>query len=118
VAASHEEVAAISPYAPLVIIADRVSAMRPGARADSLDSYVERVKTLESIAKGMEGVKDAFAIQAGREIRVIVEPAEVNDEEAKFLAKKLSREIENTMNYPSTIKITVIREQRFSETAK
>ncbi len=118
VEASHEEVPPESVYAPLVAIADRISAMRPGARSDSLDSYVDRVKTLEELAKGFEGVKDAFALQAGREIRVVVEPTKLGDEEARELARSISREIEDTMNYPSTIKITVIREQRFCETAK
>lgn len=118
VEASHEEVPAESVYAPLITIADRISAMRPGARCDSLDSYVDRVKTLEDLAKGFNGVKDAFALQAGREIRVIVEPSQLSDEEAQALARSISREIEETMNYPSTIKITVIRELRFCETAK
>jgi len=118
VEASHEEVPPESVYAPLVTIADRISAMRPGARCDSLDSYVDRVKTLEDLAKRYGGVKDAFALQAGREIRVVVEPTQLSDDEARELARSISREIEDTMNYPSTIKITVIREQRFCETAK
>ena len=118
VEASHEEVPPESVYAPLIAIADRISAMRPGARCDSLDSYVDRVKTLEDLARGFEGVKDAFALQAGREIRVIVEPSKLSDDEAQSLARTISREIEDTMNYPSTIKITVIRELRFCETAK
>ena len=118
VAASHEEVPAESFYAPLIVIADRISAMRPGARCDSLDSYVDRVKTLEDIAKGFDGVKEAFALQAGREIRVIVEPTQLSDDDSRELARQISREIESSLNYPSTIKITVIREQRFCETAK
>jgi ribonuclease Y len=83
-----------------------------------MDSFVERVKALESIARSFEGVKDAFALQAGREIRVLVEPTQLSDDQARELARNLSREIENSLNYPSTIKITVIREQRFCETAK
>ena len=118
VAASHEEVPAESIYAPLIVIADRISAMRPGARCDSLDSYVDRVKNLEDIAKGFDGVREAFALQAGREIRVIVEPSQLSDDESRELARQISREIEDSLNYPSTIKITVIREQRFCETAK
>lgn len=118
VAASHEEVPAESAYAPLIVIADRISAMRPGARCDSIDSFVDRVKCLEEIAKGFAGVKEAFALQAGREIRVIVEPSRLSDDGARELARSISRNIEDSMNYPSTIKITVIREQRFCETAK
>jgi ribonuclease Y len=118
VEASHEEVPAESPYAPLVMIADKVSAMRPGARCDSLDSYVDRVKSLELIARKQTGVRDAFALQAGREVRVIVEPELIGDREAKKLASTITREIEDTLNYPSTIKVTVIREQRFCETAR
>jgi ribonucrease Y len=118
VEASHDEVPSESIYAPLISVADRLSAMRPGARCDSLDSYVDRVKTLETMAKSHAGVKDAFALQAGREIRVIVEPAQLTDEAARDLARALSREIEESMNYPSTIRVTVIREQRFAETAR
>lgn len=118
VAASHEEVPAESVYAPLIVVADRISAMRPGARCDSLDSYVDRVKNLEDIAKEFDGVKEAFALQAGREIRVIVEPTQLTDDDSRELARSISRVIEDSMNYPSTIKITVIREQRFCETAK
>lgn len=118
VAAHHEEVPAESPYVALVMIADSLSAMRPGARADSLDGYIQRVQNLEEIARRMEGVEDAYAIQAGREIRVIVSPEKVSDSEASLLARKIRRGIEDELQYPGTIKVTVIREKRFSETAK
>jgi len=118
VAASHEEVDAESPYAGLVMLADSISASRPGARADSTEGYIQRVRSLESLARGFEGVKDCYALQAGREIRVIVDPENVPDDQAKRLALKIRNRIENELQYPSTIKVTVIREARFCETAK
>jgi len=117
VAASHEEVPAESPYAGIVMLADSISASRPGARADSTDGYIQRVKSLESLARGFPGVNDCYALQAGREIRVIVDPESVRDEEAKRLALKIRNRIESELQYPSTIKVTVIRENRFCETA-
>lgn len=118
VAASHEEVAAESPYAGIVMLADSISASRPGARADSTEGYIQRVRSLESLARGFEGVRDCYALQAGREIRVIVDPENVPDEEAKRLALRIRNRIESELQYPSTIKVTVIRESRFCETAK
>lgn len=118
VAAHHGEVAAESPYVALVMIADSLSATRPGARADSLDGYLHRVRSLEEIAQAMEGVTEAYAIQAGREIRVIVSPEAISEPDAAFLARKIRRRIEDELQYPGTIRVTVIREQRFSETAK
>jgi ribonucrease Y len=117
VAAHHEEVKPASVYAGLVILADTVSAVRPGARAESLTSYIERLERLEKLAMSMDGVLSAYAIQAGREIRVIVRPEVVSDERAAQLARELRHRIEDELQYPSTIKITVIREQRFTETA-
>jgi ribonuclease Y len=117
VAAHHEEVKPSSVYAGLVILADTVSAVRPGARAESLTSYIERLERLEKLATSMEGVLSAYAIQAGREIRVIVRPEVVSDERAAQLAREIRHRIEDELQYPSTIKITVIREQRFTETA-
>lgn len=118
VEAHHNEVPATSVYAPIVMIGDSLSATRPGARADSMDSYIQRVRNLESLAKEFPGVSDAYAIHAGREIRVIVEPDAINDENARDLAYRLRGEIEEKMTYPGTIKVTIIRETRFSETAK
>lgn len=117
VAAHHEEVKPASVYAGLVILADTISAVRPGARAESLTSYIERLERLEKIALSMEGVLTAYAIQAGREIRVLVKPELVSDERAAQLAREIRRRIEDELQYPSTIKVTVIREQRFTETA-
>lgn len=118
VAASHEEVAAESPYAGLVMLADSISAARPGARADSTEGYLQRVRSLENLARGFEGVRDSYALQAGREIRVIVDPENVPDEEARRLSLRIRNRIEGELQYPSTIKVTVIRENRFCETAK
>jgi len=117
VAAHHEEVKPETIYAGLVILADTVSAVRPGARAESMTSYIERLGRLEKLAMSMEGVQQAFAISAGREVRVVVQPSLVTDEQAKELAKRLRKRIEEELQYPSTIKVTVIREQRFTETA-
>ena len=118
VAAHHGEVPAESPYVGLVMIADSVSATRPGVRADSLDGYLQRVRSLEEIAASMDGVTEAYAIQAGREIRVIVCPEKVSEADAALLSRSIRRRIEDEMQYPGTIKVTVVREQRFEETAK
>lgn len=117
VAAHHEEVKPETVYAGLVILADTVSAVRPGARAESMASYIQRLDRLEKLATSLEGVQQAYAIQAGREIRVVVSPLHVTDEQARDLAKTLRRRIEEELQYPSTIKITVIRESRYTETA-
>ena len=117
VAAHHEEVKPETVYAGLVILADTISAARPGARAESMTNYLQRLERLEKLAYSLEGVQQAFAIQAGREIRVVVKPEIVTDEKASLMAKTLRRRIEEELQYPSTIKITVIREQRYTETA-
>ncbi len=117
VAAHHEEVKPETVYAGLVILADAISASRPGARAESMTSYLERLGRLERLAMTMPGVQQAFAIQAGREVRVVVQPSVVTDDQAHALAKTLRLKIEQELDYPSTIKITVIREQRYTETA-
>jgi len=117
VAAHHEEVKPETIYAGLVILADTISATRPGARAETMDSYIQRLKKLEEVAMSIDGVQQAFAIQAGREIRVVVSPTEVTDDRARDIAKELRRRIEGELQYPSTIKVTVIREARYTETA-
>ncbi|HZP58943.1 MAG TPA: HD domain-containing protein, partial [Opitutaceae bacterium] len=117
VAAHHEEVKPETIYAGLVILADTISAVRPGARAESMTNYIERLGRLEKLALSMDGVQQAFAIQAGREIRVVVKPDVVTDDQAAALAKALRKRIEEELQYPSSIKITVIRESRFTETA-
>lgn len=117
VAAHHKEVPAESAYAALVMVADSLSAVRPGARATSIDGFIQRVRRIEEIATAEHGVNEAYAIQAGREVRVIVEPNVLSDDEARQLARKIRLRIENEMSYPGSIEITVIREQRFNETA-
>lgn len=118
VAAHHEEVAPESLYAGIVILADTISATRPGARAESISAYIDRLKALEDLANSFEGVKSSYAIQAGREIRVVVNPKVVDDEAAHQLGRDLRERIEDELEYPSTIRITIIREQRYTETAK
>ena len=117
VAAHHEEVKPETIYAGIVILADTISATRPGARAETTESYIQRLKRLEDLAMSIGGVQQAFAIQAGREIRVVVSPTGVTDDQAREIAKELRRRIESELQYPSTIKITVIREARYTETA-
>jgi ribonuclease Y len=117
VAAHHEEVPPESVYAGLVILADTVSAVRPGARAESMSSYIQRLDRLETLAGSVDGVRQAFAIQAGREVRVVVNPQVVSDDKASEIAKEIRQRVEEELQYPSTIRITVIRECRYTETA-
>lgn len=117
VEAHHEEVKPETVYAGLVILADTISAVRPGARAESITGYVQRLERLEQLANSIDGVQQAFAIQAGREIRVVVAPNTVTDDRAREIARELRQRVESELEYPSAIKITVIREQRFTETA-
>ncbi len=116
--AHHGQVEPQTLYANLVIAADTLSAARPGARSESMENYIERIEKLESISKGFKGVKEAFAISAGREIRVMVTPEEVDDLKSYKLAKDIREKIENELTYPGQIKVTVIREVRANEIAK
>ena len=104
--------------AVLVQVADGISSSRPGARRETLQSYVKRLEKLEEISNSYKGVDKSFAIQAGREIRILVKPTEITDEQAHFLAEDIAKRIENEMEYPGQIKVNVIRETRFSATAK
>jgi ribonuclease Y len=116
--AHHEEVEPSSVEAVIVMMADSISGGRPGARRESLEAYIKRLETLENIAKQYKGVEAAFAIQAGREVRIIVKPEAVDDLEAMRIARDVSQEIEATMEYPGQIKVTVVRETRATEYAK
>ena len=118
IAAHHEEVKADTLLAPLVDAADALSGARPGARREVLESYVRRLEDLEKISNSFGGVEKSFAVQAGREIRIFVEPARISDDEAVVLARDVARKIESEMTYPGQIKVTVIREMRASELAR
>lgn len=117
IAAHHEEAAPESLYAGLMIAADAISASRPGARRETLERYVKRLERLENLATQHGGVVRAFAIQAGREVRVLVDSNKVKDETAARLSHDIAREIEEELQYPGEIVVTVIRESRFQETA-
>ena len=118
VAAHHMDIDWPSLEAMLVQAADAISAARPGARRDILESYVKRLEKLEGIADSFEGVSKAFALQAGREIRIVVESDRISDEETVWLSKDIARRIENELEYPGQIKVTVIRETRAVEFAR
>ncbi len=118
VAAHHMDIDWPSLEAMIVQAADAISAARPGARRDILESYVKRLEKLESIADSFEGVSKAFALQAGREIRIVVESERISDEETVWLSKDIARRIENELEYPGQIKVTVIRETRAVEFAR
>ncbi|MDA1002505.1 MAG: ribonuclease Y [Chloroflexi bacterium] len=115
--AHHEEVRPETTEAVIVMIADAISGSRPGARRESIDEYVKRLEALEAIANSYDGVEQSFAMQAGREIRIIVQPEQIDDLAAARLARDVSRKIEETMQYPGEIRVTVVRETRASATA-
>jgi ribonuclease Y len=116
--AHHEEKEFSSIYSLLALVADAISASRPGARRETLESYIKRLKQLESLANSFQGVDKSYAIQAGREIRVIIQPNKVKDEEVALLAHEIKKKIEQEMDYPGNIKITAIRETRAVDYAK
>ncbi len=118
IAAHHHEVEQESLEAVVVEVADAISGARPGARRESLDNYVKRIKSLEDIAKSFEGVEETFAIQAGREIRIIVRPEQVDDYAALTMSREIARRVEENLQYPGQIKVTVIRETRAIDYAK
>ncbi len=108
----HQDVEAISPYTFITAAADAVSASRPGARRESIDKYVKRLENLERIAESFEGVVKSFAIQAGREVRILVDHKKISDAEASLLAEEISRRVEGELEYPGQIKVMVLRETR------
>jgi ribonucrease Y len=118
VGAHHHEIEPGSPEAMLVIIADTISAARPGARRENLENYLKRLTALETLANSFPGVERSYAVQAGREIRMIVKPEEIDDLAAARLANDVAKRIESEMEYPGQIKVTVIRETRATGTAK
>lgn len=118
IAAHHEEVPFTSMYGPIVVIADTLSAARPGARRETFSAYIKRLEKLEEIGNSIDGVKKAYALQAGREIRILVEEDNIDDERAALIAREIASKIENEMSFPGQIKVIVIREKRSIEYAK
>jgi len=116
--AHHEEEPVRYPEVALVCAADALSAARPGARRETLEAYIKRLEKLEEIVKSFKGVANAYAVQAGREVRVIVNPEEISDEEAYLLSKEIAKKIEEELDFPGQIKVVVIRETRHVEYAK
>ncbi len=118
IAAHHNDIEPSTTEAIIVQIADAISAARPGARRETIDNYVKRLENLEAIAEGFEGVEKAYAIQAGRELRILVNNEKVADNEVKQLASNIAKQIENDLKYPGRIRITMIRETRIIEYAR
>jgi len=118
VAAHHEETPGESLYAILAVAGDAISASRPGARSETTDIYVKRLEKLEGIANSFAGVEKSYAIQAGREVRVVVQPEKVNDHDAMSLARNICKKIESELQYPGQIKVMVVRETRSVENAR
>jgi ribonuclease Y len=118
IAAHHEEIEPQTVESLIVIIADSISGGRPGARRESLEHYIKRLEALESIANGFSGVERSFAIQAGREVRIIVRPNELDDVGSMRLARDVAKKIEESLQYPGQVKVTVVRETRATEFAK
>ena len=118
IGAHHDEIEMKSLLSPIVQVCDAISGARPGARRQVLDSYIQRLNDLEEVALGFSGVQKAYAIQAGRELRVIVESEKVSDEKAGNLSFEISQKIQTDMTYPGQVKVTVIRETRAVNIAK
>lgn len=118
VAAHHNEIEVDTVEGVIVQIADAISAARPGARSETIDNYIKRLESLEKIAESFDGVERVFAIQAGRELRIMVNNEEVSDDQSKELAKNIAKEIEHELKYPGRIRVTIIRETRVVEYAR
>lgn len=116
--AHHGDVAATSIYAAIIQAADSISAARPGARRETIESYIKRLEKLEAVANEFEGVEKSYAIQAGREIRILVKPEEISDDQMIIMARDIVKKIEDELNYPGQIKVSMIRETRVVEYAK
>jgi len=118
IAGHHNDIPSISPYTPIVMAADAISGARPGARRETLERYTKRLEQLEEIATSMKGVREAYAIQAGREVRVIVDPENVDDANCHYIAREIAKRVSDEMTFPGEIKVTVLREMRTVEYAK
>ncbi len=118
IAGHHSDIPATSPYTPLIAAADAMSASRPGARRETLERYIKRLENLEKLATDFSGVRQAYAIQAGREIRVIVDPEEVDDNSAWKTAHDIAKKVEDELTYPGEVKVTLLREVRCIEYAR
>jgi ribonuclease Y len=116
--AHHGDVEPKTPLAFIIQAADAISAARPGARRENVESYVKRLENLEEISSSFEGVEQAFAVQAGREVRILVKPDVISDDQVILLARAIAKKIEDTLDYPGQIKVNVIRESRAVEYAK
>ena len=114
----HDDLRIETPYTLLVAAADAISASRPGARRETLEKYVRRLEELESLALGFPGVEQAYAIQAGREIRVLVDSQQLGDAESAALCRELAQAIERSLTYPGEVKVTVLRETKTVEFAR
>ncbi len=118
IASHHSDIPPENLYAVLIQVADAISAARPGARRESLERYIKRLERLEDIATSHEGIEKAFAIQAGREVRVIAKPDDLDDAECVNVSRAIAKQIEDELNYPGEVRVTLIREQRFVEYAR
>ncbi len=114
----HADIPATSFYTPIVMAADAVSSARPGARRESMERYVQRLEALQDIALGFQGVTEAYAIQAGREVRVMVDAAKISDDEAHYIAQQIAKRVSEQMTFPGEIRVTVLRETRAIEIAR
>ena len=114
----HNDIPSTTPYTPIVMAADAISGARPGARRESMERYIKRLQELEEIATSMKGVRQAFAIQAGREVRVIVDPETVSDENCSYIARDIAKRVSEEMTFPGEIRVTVLREMRTIDYAK
>ncbi|MEM1212948.1 MAG: ribonuclease Y [Planctomycetota bacterium] len=114
----HNDIPSTTPYTPIVMAADAISGARPGARRETLEKYIKRLNQLEDIASHQKGVRSAFAIQAGREVRVVVDPDKIDDAQCEYIARDIAKQVSEEMTFPGEIKVTVLREMRTIEYAR